>query len=230
MKSWAVVGAGGRLGSAVCELAQESRSVVKVFNGVVPPGETGASDLEQALQTNECSAFIDCAPAGGISQRLRVGAEQGVAMIIGTTGLADSDHSVLEQASKSSTVVLAPNFSPGVVAMELMMEEAARLVPAWPAALLDRHHQAKQDAPSGTAKHLQALWPRPVEVRSLRQGEVVGEHTLFLDGGSEELVLTHRVRSRAVFAKGAIMAAEFAEGKSSGLYTMRDVLYHFGDQ
>lgn len=97
----------------------------------------------------------------------------------------------------------------------------------WEAAIVERHHRHKIDEPSGTAKALaQTLWEGSdqVDIRSIRQGDTVGEHQVFLSGDGEELVITHRVTDRRVFARGATLAAEFAYRSPVGVWSMADVL------
>jgi len=129
----------------------------------------------------------------------------------------------LERAAADVAVVDAPNFSLGIAVLRRLALMAARRLPDWDRALLDRHHRAKRDAPSGTA----AMMARDLEgldIASFRQGGIVGEHTVYLAGGEEELVLTHRAFDRRAFARGALAAARFAAGAPPGLYGMADVL------
>src|SRR5207249_8584156 len=128
-------------------------------------------------------------------------------------------------------VVSAPNFSTGVVLFEAIVAQAAKLVAgqsdcgAW---VHEAHHAAKKDAPSGTAlmlKHAmeEAGFSRPIDVSSARAGFIPGTHTVGFDGPAETITLTHAARDRTAFARGALAAARWIQGKQ-GWYTMRDVL------
>src|SRR5207245_1295234 len=98
------------------------------------------------------------------------------------------------------------------------------------AQISETHHTMKKDAPSGTAKTLAEVLKKTrkaddeIPIQSIREGEVVGDHTVIFSGPGERLELTHRASSREIFARGALRAAEWIMGKPPGLYSMRDVL------
>jgi 4-hydroxy-tetrahydrodipicolinate reductase len=144
-------------------------------------------------------------------------------IISGSTGWDVA--SAVRMAREQKTPFLhSPNFSVGVAVMRRLAARAAELLAPFPAfepGLLERHHAAKKDAPSGTAKLLASVVEsaRPgaaVPVVALRQGGQPGEHTLFFEGADETLAIVHRARSRAIFAAGAVAAAEWllASGRS----------------
>ncbi len=122
--------------------------------------------------------------------------------------------------------------STGVGLLTELVRLAGRLSPAaWEAGLLDIHHSAKRDAPSGTALALEEAFrsgageAEPALAHAaLRIGDVTGEHTLWLSGPGERLELTHRATDRAIFARGALRAATWLAGRPPGLYGMRDLL------
>jgi 4-hydroxy-tetrahydrodipicolinate reductase len=128
-------------------------------------------------------------------------------------------------------VLAAANFSLGLNLFQLVVEEAARrFAPhasfgAW---VHEQHHAAKKDAPSGTALQLKSGmersgYARPIDVSSTRAGSIPGTHTIGFDGPSDTITLTHTVRDRAVFARGALEAARWLEGRR-GWFTMREML------
>lgn len=155
----------------------------------------------------------------------------GVPIVVGTTGWYASLPLVLNEVARVDGALLwAPNFSIGVQIFERIVEEAARLASAAPgfdAHIVETHHAAKKDAPSGTAAKLaqtaRRAWGRDVPVTSVRVGSVPGTHELLLDAPFEQIRLEHVARDRRVFAEGALVAARWLVGRR-GVFQMRDVL------
>jgi 4-hydroxy-tetrahydrodipicolinate reductase len=142
--------------------------------------------------------------------------ELGIPTLSGTTGW-DPEPARRLAAERGVPFLHAANFSLGIAAARRASALVARLLspfPAYEAGLLERHHSAKKDAPSGTAKLLAAdvaaaAGTGPIQVVSLRQGGNPGEHTVYFEGPDESLEIVHRARSRALFASGAVAAAEW---------------------
>ena len=159
-------------------------------------------------------------------------AAAGVNLVVGTTGWQDGEAEIREAVSRSGVgAVVAANFSLGANLMNALVSEMGRLLAdketygAW---IHEAHHQAKIDAPSGTALMLKRAleetgYGRPVDVASTRAGWIPGTHSVGFDGPAESLTLTHAVRDRATFAHGALEAARWVTGRK-GWYTMRNVL------
>jgi len=156
----------------------------------------------------------------------------GVPVVTGTTGWSgrlDEVRGMVE--SRGAALLHAANFSLGIQLLYRAAAELARALrgrPEFEAHLLERHHKEKRDAPSGTAlalvQRLRAIDPdRDWPVTSVRSGWVPGTHALELEGRHESLTLTHTVRDRAVFAEGAVLAAEWLPGRR-GVYTFEDLL------
>ena len=164
-------------------------------------------------------------------------AARGINVVVGTTGWGGHEAALRAEVAKAGTAVLASaNFSLGMNLFVLLAEEAARRfephaeVGAW---IHELHHSAKRDAPSGTALMLEqammsAGYPRPIDVSTTRAGSIPGTHTIGFDGPSETVTLTHQVRDRGVFARGALEAARWLVGRR-GWFTMRDFLTNSGD-
>ena len=180
---------------------------------------------------------------------LSVCQSSGKAMVIGTTGFADSELELIEQASKEIPIVFAPNMSVGVNLTLKILETSAKVIgPDSSIEIIEAHHRYKVDSPSGTALKMgevvaNALGrnlsecavygregieePRDMNTigfSSIRGGDVVGEHTVafFMDG--ERVEITHKASSRMIYANGAVRAANWLSDKPSGLYSMQDVL------
>ena len=153
-------------------------------------------------------------------------------MVIGTTGLSETQHQTLRLIAEKIALVVSPNMSVGVnVLFELAQLAAQRLGRGFEVEVVEAHHKQKKDAPSGTAKRLAELLAAArkqsqdaISVHAIRAGDIVGDHTVILAGPSERLELTHRAQSRQVFAQGALKAAQFVVTQKPGLYDMSHVL------
>jgi 4-hydroxy-tetrahydrodipicolinate reductase len=167
------------------------------------------------------------------------------ALVVGTTGLSTAIRAQIVVLSQQVPVVLAPNTGTGVNVLRSIAQKAAEaLGDGWDIEVLELHHRRKVDAPSGTAwMLLEALGNREdavpsrvgetgartnseIGIQTLRGGDVVGEHTVYLIGEGERLELTHRAWSRDTFARGALRAARWLlkDDRTPGLYSMADVL------
>ena len=153
-------------------------------------------------------------------------------VVIGTTGWHEHAARLREQAESAGLgVVASANFSIGVNLFSMMVAEASRLMrdhPQFGAWIHEQHHAAKRDAPSGTALQLRDTmqregFDRPIDIAATRAGFIPGTHTVGFDGESDTIELTHRARDRRGFAGGALLAAEWIQGRS-GWYSMTDVL------
>ncbi len=161
-------------------------------------------------------AFEFTSPASAEANVTRL-IEMCIPTVCGTTGW-DTAAAVALANRAGVPLLIAANFSIGAFVMRELAQAAAlrlRGFPEFEPGLLERHHREKKDTPSGTARSLAAAIDAarpglpPVAIASLRQGEQPGEHQLIFDGPEESLELTHRVRSRAVFALGAVRAGEW---------------------
>ena len=138
---------------------------------------------------------------------------------------------MIQEAAQSLPIVFASNFSVGVNVLFWLTRKAAELLERdFDPEIIETHHKMKKDAPSGTAKTLAEILKaeqknqNEIPIQSIREGEVVGEHTVIFSGPGERLELTHRASSREIFARGALRAAKWIVGRPPGLYSMQDVL------
>jgi 4-hydroxy-tetrahydrodipicolinate reductase len=175
---------------------------------------------------------IDFSIPAAVEDNVRALATLRINVVIGTTGWDAASARVREMAEQSGLgVVAAPNFSTGVILFGEIVKAAARLLAPqaeYGAYVHELHHAAKRDAPSGTALALHramegAGYARPIDVASTRAGSIPGTHAIGFDGPSETITLTHTVRDRGTFARGALVAAQWIKGRR-GWYTMHDVL------
>lgn len=215
-------------------------------------GRMGAAlvaEIETAPDLTLCAdradVLIDFSAPAALTGSLDRARTASIPLIIGTTGLdALADRRIADVAADIA-VLQSANMSLGINLLEhLTRQAAARLGADWDVEILEMHHAAKRDAPSGTALMLGAAAasargidatassadrngerpPGAIGYASLRGGTVAGDHDVIFAGPSERLILSHRAESRAVFARGALTAARWIAGKPPGRYTMADVL------
>lgn len=151
------------------------------------------------------------------------------ALVLGTTGLNENQLKHIEEVSNVIPVVFSPNMSVGVnVLFAALPEIAKNLGPDYNIEIVEAHHKAKKDSPSGTAKKIaEILWEstkKEIPTHSIRLGDIVGDHTVIFCGNSERIEIKHQAHTRDLFAIGALRAAKWVFGKPAGLYSMQDVL------
>jgi 4-hydroxy-tetrahydrodipicolinate reductase len=218
-----LIGAAGRMGKTVLDLAQSDREI-----DVVAQCDLG-DPIEPTMKN--CDVAIDFSHADAIDETCRGALQQEKSLVIGTTGHSQQQRRMIEETARSVPIVFASNFSVGVNVLFWLTRKAAELLgPDFNPEIVETHHEMKKDAPSGTAKTLSDILnavqksDREIPIQSIREGDVVGEHTVIFSGPAERLELTHRAASREIFALGALRAAKWIVGKSPGLYSMQDVL------
>jgi 4-hydroxy-tetrahydrodipicolinate reductase len=151
------------------------------------------------------------------------------AVVLGTTGLTEAQLKKVEAVSKVVPVVFSPNMSVGVnILFSLLPEVAKRLGMDYGIEIIEAHHKAKKDAPSGTAKKfsqvLSEVTGKEIPTHAIRLGDIIGDHTIIFCGNSERIEIKHQAHSRDLFALGALKAAKWVINKPVGLYSMQDVL------
>jgi 4-hydroxy-tetrahydrodipicolinate reductase len=216
-----LIGAAGRMGKTVRELAQNDSDIQ--IAAVCDLGDS----IEPAMKN--CDVAIDFSQAGSIDEICRAASQHGKSLVVGTTGHSQQQRKTIEETTKSVPIVLASNFSVGVNVLFWLAQKAAELLDSdFNPEIVETHHKMKKDAPSGTAKTLaeilKAVRNSEIPIESIREGDVVGEHTVIFKGPGEHLELTHRAANRGIFALGALRAAKWIINKPPGLYSMQDVL------
>ena len=253
----AVLGASGRMGRAVVRLAHEAG--MKVVATVAATehgrdaGELAGIGAIGALVTGDASAIassgaqvlIDFSAPVALMEAAAICASAGIAIVSGTTGLDDAAKAALDTAATRSAVLWEPNMSVGVhVLSRLVAQALAALGPSFDVEVVETHHRAKVDAPSGTAirlgdvvknarngRYVNGREGRPgarqadeIGMHAVRGGDVIGDHTVFFFGDGERLELTHRASNRDLFAHGAVRAAAWLAGKPAGRYQLADLV------
>jgi 4-hydroxy-tetrahydrodipicolinate reductase len=216
-----LIGSKGRMGQTIVDLARNDPKI-----DIVAQCDLGDA-IEQAM--TECDVAIDFSNSTTIDEICRAALQDRKPLVIGTTGHSAEQREVIEKTAKALPIVFASNFSVGVNALFALSRRAAEILGSeFAPQIVEIHHKMKKDAPSGTAKTLGEILKEAlktdVPIESIREGEVVGEHTVSFVGQGERLELTHRAGSRDIFAHGALRAAQWIVGKPAGLYSMQDVL------
>lgn len=180
----------------------------------------------------DADVAIDFSVAEAVPLNFRRLAARQMAVVIGTTGWQDEEGTLRETALEHGIgVVSAANFALGVTLFQALVERAAALLGPRPEVgswIHELHHATKRDAPSGTALALRAAmersgYPRRIDIASTRAGAIPGTHTVGFDAAAETITLTHTARDRSIFARGALEAARWLDGRH-GWFTMQDVL------
>ncbi len=236
-----LIGASGRMGRRIGALAQLDARV-SITAAIARDGSSAIgqrlSDAPDALIISASTdintpadVVIDFSSPTGHALALHIALKQRSALLVGTTGLDPSTIAELRQASKLIPVLLAPNTSLGVAALSSAAASLASMLgSAFTCSIVEAHHSAKKDAPSGTALRLADAVRRGggqldhSHILSIRGGDTVGEHFIRFDGPGESIELTHRAVSRDLFARGAITAALWLKGRQPGWYTIDDVV------
>ena len=264
MLNVAVVGAAGRMGRAVirCLADTDGMRLAGAVTEAADPalgrdaGEVSGLPAAGVVLTDDPQAglrnarvAVDFTLPSATESNVAAAAARGVAMVIGTTGLGPGQTAALRSGAERIPIVHARNMSVGMaVFRDLVARAAAALDEDYDVEILDAHHAAKVDAPSGTALELGervaaarghsleavAAYARhgqtgprergAVGFSVIRAGRIVGDHSVLFAGAEERVELTHRAADRAVFARGALRAARWVVEQPPGLYSMEDVL------
>lgn len=220
-----VHGATGRLGSRVVALASEHGARVVACasrRAPLPESFDGRGDVR---------VVVDASSGEGAAAGAEIADRLGAALLVCSTGLSERTLAVLRSRAARGAVLVAPNTSAGVAAFHRALAELARALASgggWEASMVEVHHTAKRDAPSGTALALARTLRAagmPLDdgaIVSRREGQVVGEHTLTLSGPGETLTISHSALTRDVFAIGALRLARWLAGRAPGMYTVAD--------
>lgn len=243
----AVIGANGRMGLHLCEVAAASPALLLAAR-VVPEGEEGGVTLAQ-LDPQSVDVCVDFSHRAAVAEIAQWVERHRKPWVLGTTGLAAFDEQALEVAARKAPVFLTSNFSIGVALLSDLCARAARVLGVEAdVEIVETHHHGKRDAPSGTALSLGhavaaargqdlstvrrdgrvgQVGERPygeIGFHAVRLADIVGEHEVHFGWGSERLVLKHDARDRRVFAEGAMRAAGWLVNQPPGRYGMADLL------
>ncbi|MBI4335893.1 MAG: 4-hydroxy-tetrahydrodipicolinate reductase [Candidatus Omnitrophica bacterium] len=217
-----VSGSKGKMGSRIIALAEMETKLT--VSGEFDVG----MDPEPLIK--QCDCLIEFTSPQATVEHLLLCVKHRKAMVIGTTGLPDSERERIKAASSMIPIVFSPNMSIGVNLLFKMVGEAARALGAeYNVRIEEAHHIHKKDAPSGTAKEAariikDARGNVDIPINSVREDEIVGDHTIAFEGPLDTITIRHSAKTRDIFAKGALEAAKFIVNKPPKVYTMREVL------
>ncbi len=247
MISLFLVGIDGKMGRMVSKRAAELGNF-KIVGGFDKVSDANRNVFNSVKDINvDFDCVIDFSRPEAVITTVEIARKFLKPAVIATTGLSDAQTAAVTELSKEVPVFLSGNMSVGVhVLRSLVAEAVKKLFGSFDVEIIERHHNEKQDAPSGTAKMLENtigeasdnkanfLYGRyggdckrvknDVTVHSVRGGTIVGEHEVIFAGNDEIIEIKHTALSRIIFADGALKAAEFLQGKKSGLYQMKDIM------
>ena len=249
-----VLGATGKMGSAIVRViaatpgATLAAAVERAGHpalgqdaGVIAAGVSAGVPITVGPPANKTDVWIDFSVPAATMAAVAAAQAAGVALVVGTTGLSAADREGLSAAARQIPIVYAPNMSVGVnVLLKLVADAARALGPGYDLEIVEAHHRAKRDAPSGTALRLAealaeatgrdldqaaryqrhgeigARTAEEIGIQTVRGGDVVGDHTVYFLGIGERIEITHRATSRETFAHGAVRAALWLAGGGAG--------------
>ena len=242
-----LTGASGRMGREMLAAvaATEGRVSVAAAVDIAPmdvPGIPTYTSLADVCE--EADALIDFSHHSATASLLSFAEERKMPLVIATTGQTEEERAAIDAAAKTLPVFYSGNMSIGIALLVSLAKQAAAIFPDADVEIVEVHHNKKLDAPSGTALMLaegvrevredgeitvgrRGNSPRKkgeIGIQSLRMGNVVGRHEVHVNTGSQTLTLTHEAHSRALFAEGALRAAEYLTDRPAGMYNVRDLL------
>ncbi len=243
-------GCNGRMGHVIADLVAAD-DAIEIVAGVDAFGESTYS-FPVFKTLSECNVdadvIVDFSNASAVDGLLDHCAAKGIPVVLCSTGLSDEQLSKVKETSGKVAILKSANMSVGVNALLKVLKEVSPIFAAagFDIEIVEKHHNQKLDAPSGTAialadsinESLSGEYDyvydrstrrekRPVKeigISAVRGGTIVGDHDVIFAGQDEVVTLSHRAYSRAIFGKGAIEAAKFLAGKGPGMYDMSDVL------
>ena len=243
-------GACGRMGRMISDIVSRDDAIeivagVDAFSSKYAQFPVYAS-LDECKE--EADVIIDFSTASAMSGLFAYSAARGIPVVVCTTGLSEEQTAAMKETSSRVAVLKSANMSLGINLLQTLLAEAAPKLAAagFDIEVVEKHHNQKIDAPSGTALALadsindamdgaytyvydrsarrQKRPEKEIGISAVRGGTIVGDHDVIFAGEDEVITFSHRAYSRAVFGKGAVEAAKFLAGKQPGFYTMHDVL------
>lgn len=243
-------GCSGAMGQVISGLARDMEDVEIVagidLNDQVNPGYPVYQSLEQCEE--EADVIVDFASARAVNHLLDYCVREKMPLVLCTTGLSQEQMAKVQKASQETAILRSANMSLGINTLLKLVADAAKVLAGagFDVELVEKHHNRKLDAPSGTALALadavnEAMGntyhyqydrsarrerrdTKEIGIQAVRGGTIVGEHEVIFAGQDEVVTFSHTAYSKAVFGKGALEAARFLKGREPGLYTMADVI------
>lgn len=243
-------GCNGHMGQVITGIVKNDKDAEIVAG--IDPFDDGHNDYPVFSSISECSVeadvIIDFASAKAEDALVKFIKDKKIPAVICTTGLSTEQLDAINEVSKEVAVLRSANMSLGVNTLFKLLQDAAKVFASagYDIEIVEKHHNQKLDAPSGTALALadsikevldddyfyvydrsqvrQKRDPKEIGISAVRGGTIVGEHEIIFAGEDEVIEFKHTAHSKAVFAKGAVEAAKFLAGKNPGMYDMKDVI------
>lgn len=245
-----MLGCNGRMGQMITDMVkQDDECTIVAGIDIVDNRDNGYPVYTKLADCDvEADAIIDFTSATDFESRMDYAVDKQIPIIECSTGLSEEQMDYLKKTSEKVAVLKSANMSLGInLLMKLLKEAAVKLAgDGFDVEIVEKHHNQKLDAPSGTALALadsineamddsyeyiydrsqvrQKRDKKELGISAVRGGTIVGEHEVIFAGTDEVITFKHTAYSRAVFAKGSITAAKYLKGKAAGLYDMSDVL------
>ena len=241
-------GACGKMGGNVLSMLAEDENAVAVCGVDLFPREIGIPVYKNFAEIKEeADVIIDFSSAENLSERLEYAKQNGLGIVLASTGFTEEDLKTIDAYSSSIAIFKTANLSLGVNLMQALVKTVAEVLgDSYDVEIIEKHHNLKKDAPSGTALMLAdsvneafaekkqiingregivgARTKGEIGMHAVRGGTIVGEHEVIFAGEDEIITISHSARSKRVFATGAIRAAKFLHGKEAGRYEMKHLL------
>lgn len=235
-----VNGAAGHMGAILCGLIEKSEEH-EVF-AKTDRKDSGFPEITDVPKGAD--VIIDFSHHTAVGALLGYAKEYGIPTVVATTGHTPEELAMIEEAAKVIPVFHSANMSLGIAVLSSVAKQAAAMFPDADIEIIEKHHNRKLDAPSGTALLLagelktvrtQSVFKlgragaekrekNEIGIHAVRAGNIVGEHEIIICSGSETLTLKHEAHDRALFAEGALKAAEFLISRKAGLYDMKSII------
>ena len=242
-----LVGAGGHMAAEVVKLCEAGYCGAELAAGVshreIDNFPVPCAAGFAAAETN-VDCIVDFSNHSDTAELLAFAVENSLPLVLATTGQTPEEKAAIAEAAKKIPLFFAANFSMGVA---LLIELAKKTAAAFPEAeieIIEKHHNRKLDAPSGTALAIAdaikevrpEVWantgrsghakrtPEEIGIHAVRMGNIVGDHEVIIGTQSQTITLKHEAHSRSLFAEGALTAARFLQGREAGLYNMKSLL------
>lgn len=243
-------GCNGAMGQVISSIAAEKEGIQIVAGIDMNPEQKNDYPVFATLEECDVEAdvIVDFTAASAVDHLLDYCVDKKMPVVLCSTGLSEAQIEKVKESAKETAVLRSANMSLGVNLLLKLVKEAAQVLAAadFDIEILEKHHNKKLDAPSGTAlaladsineamdnqyhyvydrsTHHERRDKKELGISAVRGGSIVGQHDVIFAGQDEVITFNHTAYSKAIFAKGAVSAAEFLAGKPAGLYTMADVI------
>lgn len=242
-----VCGSAGRMGRVLSEKIENSKGLCVACGVDVTNAVSASYPLVEDINDFDgyADVVVDFSHHSQTEKLCSYAVRRGIPMVIATTGQTEEENAIIKKAAESVAVFKSANMSLGVAVLCELARRAAAVLEGADIEILEKHHNKKLDAPSGTAlliaDEIKSVLPekeyvydrsgrraerdvKEIGIQSVRAGNIVGEHEILFALGNEHITISHSALNRGLFADGAISAAKFIIGKSAGLYDMKSLL------